>query len=396
MDPKELRGLLEAYSEVYAPEEEIEEAVKGESSERRKDLAAERRSGHRPKSAKEGENYASYKLAQMAYAKRKRMGEEVEQIDEISAGLAGKVVNARIAATGAAADRENRARTPQNVRDTVAAADKEAKARKLAAGVRARRSANEEVEIFDVVLEFLQAEGYAETLEEAEWLMANVIDEEAIDIILGEEQLDEVSKTDDTTRSLIKQYAGKKGISFEPGPRWDASANRGKGANLSPKQVEKQRRKKLRAEDYVNEAITSEKGKAKAAEMIAARSTPSGRAKSGQGASVAAIKHIRGSGRPNSDREGLGGTPMTPTMAKNPIKSQSPRNSAQGNKAARRAGTYQEEFVDEAQEARNNPEKYEREQSKKSAPVRGEKTPMPPRGDKRREDFEKWYAANVR
>ena len=52
--------------------------------------------------------------------------------------------------------------------------------------------------------------------------------------------------------------------------------------------------------------------------------------------------------------------------------------------------------VMEAQQARNNPEKYEREQAKKSAPVRGEKTPMPPRGDKRREDFEKWYAANVR
>ena len=28
--------------------------------------------------------------------------------------------------------------------------------------------------------------------------------------------------------------------------------------------------------------------------------------------------------------------------------------------------------------------------------VRGERTPMPPRGNKRREDFEKWYAANVR
>ena len=50
--------------------------------------------------------------------------------------------------------------------------------------------------------------------------------------------------------------------------------------------------------------------------------------------------------------------------------------------------------VSEAQEARNNPEKYEREQSKKYAPVRGERTPMPPRGNKRREDFEKWYAAN--
>jgi len=54
------------------------------------------------------------------------------------------------------------------------------------------------------------------------------------------------------------------------------------------------------------------------------------------------------------------------------------------------------EEIDEAQEARNNPEKYEREQSKKYAPVRGERTPMPPRGDKRREDFEKWYAKNVR
>jgi hypothetical protein len=42
-----------------------------------------------------------------------------------------------------------------------------------------------------------------------------------------------------------------------------------------------------------------------------------------------------------------------------------------------------------------NPEKGEKE-DKKYAPVRGEKTPMPPRGDKRREDFEKWYAANVR
>ena len=83
----------------------------------------------------------------------------------------------------------------------------------------------------------------------------------------------------------------------------------------------------------LDEAITSEKGKAKAAEMIAARSTPSGRAKSGQGATVAQIKHI---GR--SNREGLSGTPMTPTMAKNPVKSAS--YGGTGNKAARRAGTY--------------------------------------------------------
>jgi hypothetical protein len=95
-------------------------------------------------------------------------------------------------------------------------------------------------------------------------------------------------------------------------------------------------------EDILSEAITSEKGKAKAAEMIAARSTPSGRAKSGKGANVAQIRQIRGSGRGYFDREGLGGTPMTPTMAKNPIKKQN--YTGTGNKAARRAGTYKESF----------------------------------------------------
>ena len=48
-------------------------------------------------------------------------------------------------------------------------------------------------------------------------------------------------------------------------------------------------------------------------------------------------------------------------------------------------GWIKDDYVNESQAARNNPEKYEREQAKKSAPVRGEKTPMPPRGDKRRD-----------
>ena len=148
----------------------------------------------------------------------------------------------------------------------------------------------------------------------------------------------------------------------------------------------------LVAQFTLDEAITSEKGKAKAAEMIAKRSTPSGRAKAGQGASVAAIKHIS---RANVD--GYGGTPPNLKVAKNPVKSNfTGLNTGTGNKAARRAAALrQEEFVDEAQHARENPEKYEREQSKKYAPVRGEKTPMPPRGDKRREDFEKWYAKQM-
>ena len=43
-----------------------------------------------------------------------------------------------------------------------------------------------------------------------------------------------------------------------------------------------------------------------------------------------------------------------------------------------------------------NPEKGEEEERKRSKRIPGERTPMPPRGDKRREDFERWYAANVR
>ena len=172
------------------------------------------------------------------------------------------------------------------------------------------------------------------------------------------------------------------------------------------------------APQEVDEAITSEKGKAKAAEMIAKRTTASGRAKSGQGASVAAIKHIS---RANVD--GYGGTPPNLKVAKNPVKSNfTGLNTGTGNKAARRAAALKKEdfelwvnelveegydlsdytwdemyefYLDEAQHARENPEKYEREQAKKSAPVRGERTPMPPRGDKRREDFEKWYAKQM-
>jgi hypothetical protein len=97
-------------------------------------------------------------------------------------------------------------------------------------------------------------------------------------------------------------------------------------------------------EEVIGEAITSEKGKAKAAEMIAARSTASGRAKAGQGANVAQIRQIRGSGRGRFDREGLGGTPMTPTMAKNPIKKQN--YDGTGNKAARRAAELKKEEFD--------------------------------------------------
>ena len=370
---------MEAYSEVYAPQE-VDEAITSEKGKAKMKamLDARTTASGRAKSG-QGDNVATIK----------HIGRSNRD------GLLGTPPNRKVAGSN----------WPKSYTGIGGTGNKAAR--------RAAALKKEDFDIFDVVLEFLQAEGYAETLEEAEWLMANMIDEEAIGIILGE-------------------------------------------------------------------AITSEKGKAKAAEMIAKRTTASGRAKSGQGANVATIKHI---GR--SEREGLRGTPATrSTSGSNRPKSYTGIGGT-GNKAAKRAaalkkedfelwvnelveegydlsdytwdemydiyeaekpfpyekvkakqvalrdkgsagldrrmkmgvavrrakeaektggsqrdagkGWYhaKEDYVNEAQHARENPEKYEREQAKKSAPVRGEKTPMPPRGDKRREDFEKWYAKQM-
>jgi hypothetical protein len=48
----------------------------------------------------------------------------------------------------------------------------------------AKKAMGEEVEVFDVVLDFLYSEGYVETMEEAEWIMANEFDSEDVDSIL--------------------------------------------------------------------------------------------------------------------------------------------------------------------------------------------------------------------
>lgn len=127
MDPKELRGLVEAYSEVYAPQEEIGEAVKGADPEMRKAASAERRAGDKPLPKGEGEKYSKFKASQISYIDKKTKGKYIHGMT-----------------------REN-------------------------------------LDIFDVVLEFLQAEGFAETLEEAEWIMANELDAEDIEEILEAE-----------------------------------------------------------------------------------------------------------------------------------------------------------------------------------------------------------------
>lgn len=57
MDTNNLKGLMEAYSEVYAPQE-VDEAVKGADPEMRKAAAAERRGGDKRLSPSKAKGYA--------------------------------------------------------------------------------------------------------------------------------------------------------------------------------------------------------------------------------------------------------------------------------------------------------------------------------------------------
>jgi hypothetical protein len=194
----------------------------------------------------------------MAYAKRKRMGEEVEAVDEATAmakrGYDEAPIRQKIAKStggGKAADRasalekkstfgdakkekqrQNLARAQRgDFRKTTSSSpglhgyghksdDPAVKAKQAARG--AQRSAltpaekkqlnREEFDLFDLVLEFLQVEGFAETLEEAKWIMANELDEEAIAIIA-----EASCEDDEDEKEMKKDKKSKKSEEDEEG-----------------------------------------------------------------------------------------------------------------------------------------------------------------------------------
>jgi hypothetical protein len=155
MDPKELRGLYEAYSEVYAPQQ-IDELSN------RKLRAYIKKSG-------------------------KSHAEINKKWDQ-----------------GTATDREKSKSIGHEI------------GQQRAFRTLDKRTRKEDLDIFDVVLEFLQTEGFAETLEEAEWLMANKLDADDINAILGEEQLNELSNR------KLRAYIKKSGKSHaEINKKWD-------------------------------------------------------------------------------------------------------------------------------------------------------------------------------
>ena len=129
-------NLSEAYQSVYSSQE-VNEAVKGQDSEMRKaaaaERAAERKAGSKAQSPgregpSAGKSYADYQKI------------SIDKHDKVT-------------------------KKNKNVVGLVA---------------------KEEVDIFDTVLEYLQVEGIVESLEDAQWVMVNVLDEEDIDSILDE------------------------------------------------------------------------------------------------------------------------------------------------------------------------------------------------------------------
>ena len=200
MDINNLKGLVEAYSEVYASQE-VDEATamakRGyDEAPIRQKIAKSTGGGEAADRASALEKKSTFGDAKKAKQRqdlaRKQRG-DFRKTTSSSPGLHGyahksddPAVKTKQAARGA----QRGALTP---------AEK-------------KQFNREEFDVFDVVLEFLQVEGYAENLEEAEWMMANLIDEEAIDIILeamcdDEEDLDE-ALTGDRAKKAVKKPGG--------------------------------------------------------------------------------------------------------------------------------------------------------------------------------------------
>ena len=304
MDLRELRGLMEAYQQVNAPHQLDEISQKTATSAYAASKTGEFEGADSDRDIKRSDNLRRHikrKFGAGAAKHADRAADSMTFGRKDASGKSKGLPKSRIEKSDYRTTQDGKMHKQDQKELKTNLRIKRDKRLRAARG----EDTNEQFDIFDVVLEFLQAEGYAETLEEAEWMMANVIDEEAIGIILGEEQLNELS-------------------------------NR-----------------------TVSNALNA---------RIAATGAASDRA----------YKHRN---------------PEAMRAAEDAADKEASMRSAV---AKRRKRMNKEEYMDEAQEARNNPEKYEAGEKKKYAPVRGERTPMPPRGDKRREDFEKWYATNVR
>ena len=176
---------------------------------------------------------------------------ENEQLDEVSDKLATAARNLRQKRYTKSADQARNLQLSKGNRadmfyknfDKTVKLNDTLKSREKRTGTKIPRV--EQLDLYDIILSHLIDEGYADTEQAAEAIMVNMSEEWRETIVIGE-----ASVTDDRVRRNQKTF----GSNYTPPRDWDQSANRGKGAVLNAKQKEKQRRKSLRQEEYMDEA----------------------------------------------------------------------------------------------------------------------------------------------
>ena len=260
MDIKELKGLMEAYSGVYASQE-IDEAVYGGAKKEPEDTRMTVTAADKKANTKA---YQNYKAGHKGYKAAPHLGEE--NVDEATAmakrGHDETAIRQKIAKStggGAAADRATKLENKPTYGDAKKAKQRQDLARKQRGDfrkttssspglhgyahksddpkVKAKQAARgaqrgvltpaekkqlnrEEFDIFETVLEFLCVEGYAETLEEAEWMMANELDVEDIQAILEgsyEDRIAANNKKYDANRKRAAQRAAARNAARDAG-----------------------------------------------------------------------------------------------------------------------------------------------------------------------------------
>ena len=219
MDTKDLRCLMEAYSEVYASQEELDEA--------------EGSYGETPKA------YAAASKTKMT-AKRKpflkamqRRTNPANRTDSYGSPRKGMTASDREEARAGAAYGSPRGHDyPSQGPGGVTKNPKKLRKQKAMG-----EFAKEDFDIFDIVLEFLCVEGYAETLEEAEWLMANELDNEDISNIL--EVLDTPERANEYARKNVKSMVGAfvKGVANKDMSQLKTIKKRGEGAKMAKRKA---------------------------------------------------------------------------------------------------------------------------------------------------------------
>jgi hypothetical protein len=191
MYSKELRNLHKAYLDVYVPQE-VDEAVKGASrhdTEMRKAASTERKSGIKnrlsPAAGKDNADKMQRDVKffdKLTKKNRNVVGlvtkEEVEELDE--SGLSQDTIQSAVKKRQKRIDVAYAKDTPEGDAEGKAGMKKLRRSKSqldINKPREVRMRANEEVDIFDAILEYLIAEGYADTNESALVIMANMSEE---------------------------------------------------------------------------------------------------------------------------------------------------------------------------------------------------------------------------